>query len=55
MSGGGDARDWTNEAGICEIAKLSPHYRKYKKRGVFNGKRPENLYSEISELFVIWE
>lgn len=55
MSGGGDARNWKNEIDICGIAKLSLRYREYQKRGAFKGKRPENLYSEISELFVIWE
>lgn len=55
MSGGGDARLWKNSVDINDIAKNSPRYREHKKRGTFNGKRPVNLYSELSDMFAVWE
>ena len=55
MNGGGKAIDWKNSVDISEIAKSSPRYREFKKRGIFSGKLPDNFHSEISGFFVSWE
>lgn len=54
INGGGNARDWKSACDICEVAKLSPQYRQFKKHAEFKGV-PQHYAEEIKYYFVDWD